>query len=319
MTPRARPAWVYDLALVTATLLWGVNLPVSKAALAEADPLVFNALKFTLSVVVLGFLAAREHRISPAPAPRGLQLWISVFFLGFFGHFAYQMLFILGLARTTSGYSALLVNTSPLWTALLVVCLRLERLRLGAWAGLALSFGGSALVVFATAASGQISMVGNLLTVAAAVVWSFYTVLNKPLMKRASPTWLAFSTMACALPWLWVAAVPRLAATRWSEFGPVFWGAVLFGGVFSSGISYWLWNLGIRHVGPAQTSVYTYLVPLIAIALGFLWLGEPISGQQLVGGGLILGGLVVMRRARGYGRPSMMPSEEPSALPRGRP
>ena len=58
-------------------------------------------------------------------------------------------------------------------------------------------------------------------------------------------------------------------------------------------------RLGVRAVGPSHASVYTNLVPVVALLGSWLWVGEAITGVQLTGGTLILGGLLVMRAARG--------------------
>ena len=127
-------------------LIWGINFAVMKAAVADLDPLVFNALRFTLSVAFLGLLVAREQ---PTPRPNAQpahRKWWRILLLGLFGHFAYQTVFILGLERTTSGNSALLLSSSPLWTASLAHVVGWERMRRGAWFGLGLAFIGTAAI-----------------------------------------------------------------------------------------------------------------------------------------------------------------------------
>ena len=68
-------------------------------------------------------------------------------------------------------------------------------------------------------------------------------------------------------------------------------------GGLSTGIAYLLWNLAVHHVGPSQTAIFSNLVPFVALLAAFVLLGDPITLLQLAGGVLIIGGLVLMRRA----------------------
>ena len=68
-------------------------------------------------------------------------------------------------------------------------------------------------------------------------------------------------------------------------------------------MAYAFWNVGIRHVGSAQTAVYVNLSPVIAVVASYFLLSEPIRLTHVLGGALILGGLWVMRRARRAGGP----------------
>ncbi len=141
-------------------------------------------------------------------------------------------------------------------------------------------------------------MLGNALSVAAAMAWGGYTALNRSLAKVVSPTTLAFYTTAVTLPLHWLIGIPYYHELVEVRDPALLWGAVFYAGVFGTGIAYALWNVGIRHVGAAQTAIYVNLAPIIAVGSGYLWLGESVGPVHMVGGALILGGLWVMRRAR---------------------
>jgi drug/metabolite transporter (DMT)-like permease len=59
-----------------------------------------------------------------------------------------------------------------------------------------------------------------------------------------------------------------------------------------------IWTTAVKHVGASHTAVFNNLVPFVAVVGGWLFLGETVAWPQLVGGALIIGGLVVMRRTR---------------------
>ena len=288
-----------DLALLAVALIWGINIPVMKYALGFFDPLAFNALRLTLSAIVLWWLERRERRgASPPPVP-----WVRVILVGLLASVGYQILFILGMANTTAGNTALIIASSPIWTAILAWIGGTERLRRGAWLGLVLAFLGTSLVTLGPAAAAGLDLagtylVGNLLVLAAALAWAWGTVLSKPLLQEMSPTRLAYLFTAVTLPAHFVLAAPAAAETVRADAGLSGWACVFYAGVFSTGIAYAFWNYGIRKVGPSHTAVIMNLVPLVALLLAWLALRETITPVQLAGGALLLGGLVVMRRAR---------------------
>jgi len=101
-----------------------------------------------------------------------------------------------------------------------------------------------------------------------------------------------------ALPILWTLGWSDLDQVNWAEVTPTVWAAIVFSGGFSTGIAYGLWNVAVQRVGPSATAIYNNLVPVVALASGVVLIGERVTLYQLLGGTLILGGLLLMRRAR---------------------
>lgn len=290
--------WGADAALLGVAVIWGFNFPIMKIALFELHPFAFNSVRITLSAVVLGILHLRQRPVTPIPR----EMWPAILGLSLLGYFFYQILFLLGLAATTAGNSSLLLASSPIWTALVMRC-RGDGLPGLAWAGLALAFTGTGLIASMRGDIGLsgASILGNVLTVGAAMAWGAYTALNRRAATVLPATTLAFYTTAVTLPLHWLVAIPY-----YRDLGAVgspieVWGAVAYAGVFGTGVAYALWNVGIRRVGSAQTAIYTNLAPVIAVIAGYLWLNETIRLPHVAGGVLILGGLWVMRRSRRLG------------------
>jgi drug/metabolite transporter (DMT)-like permease len=74
---------------------------------------------------------------------------------------------------------------------------------------------------------------------------------------------------------------------------------VLYLGLVCTLFGYAAWNVGLRGLGPTRAVSYTYAIPALAVFMGALFLGEPISVWLAVGGALILTGVAVAQRARG--------------------
>ncbi len=301
MTETSR-TWKYELALLGVVLIWGLNFPVVKGALRYMSPFAFNAFRFTLSVGLMAIpFYASWRKTSPGRRSFLRQRWKTLLGLGLLGHVAYQVLFISGVHRTTSGNAALIMAGAPLWTALCGHLLHIERLRSLAWGGLLLSLTGTALVVIAGPADvrfTQETLTGNMIMLLASTSWGAYTALSKPVLRRITPIELTFLTMATAPPILWLLALPEMATLPWSSIPLWVWLAIVFSGALSTGIAYMIWNSAIRQVGASHTAVFGNLVPFISLAGGYILLGEPVALMQILGGGLIIGGLLLMRRAR---------------------
>lgn len=284
-------------------MIWGVNVPVMKGALGSIEPFVFNALRLTASVLVLALVDRLERRGAPAPRTP----WKVVIPLGLATSLIYQVLFVLGIANTSATHTGFLVASGPLWTALFAVWLGLERIKRGAWVGLGIAFVGTCLVSMAKAGGGTVgheaTLLGNGLMLGAMWVWALCAVLSRPLLARLSATRLAYLATLVSLPGHWALAIAGLsmdgrALGEGFAVAPAGWLAIIYSGALSTGIAYALWNRSLIRIGPARTSVFTNLVPLVAMVLAWLMLGEWPSPLQLAGGGLVLAGLAAMRAAR---------------------
>ena len=262
-----------------------------------------NAFRFAVSALVLGGIHGWRTRHEPGGffAPLREHGW-TVVGLGMLGYVFYQWCFIVGVNATSAGSAALIISSSPVWTAVIARLIGMEYLPLGAWGGLALSLAGTALVVLAGHASPDFAndtLFGNGLMLLGAMLWAAYTVFSRPVLKAGvSATGLAFFGILVSLPVLWALGFSEMGQVDWAAVDGTVWLALLFSGGLSTGLAYALWNTAVQRVGPSQTAIYNNLVPVFALSSGVVLIGESVTVYQLMGGALILGGLFLMRRAR---------------------
>ena len=299
----SRSDWKSELGLLFTVAVWGLNFAILKAALAVMHPHAMNAFRFTVSVVVLGALYAWQVRRTGRPFWAPLrQHGRAIFALGLLGYLFYQLSFIVGIDRTSAGNAALIMASAPLWTALLGFAFKLEALSRTSWLGLGLSLAGTAIVVVAGTGPirlGGETLVGNAIMLGASVLWGAYTAFNKPVLSRGvSATALTFLGLLFALPFLYGIAVPYWGSVRWEAMDAWVWLAILYSGGLSTGLVVVIWNGAIQRTGSSNTAVYGNLVPLVAVIAGVVLLDERIAPGQVVGGVLLIGGLVTMRRGR---------------------
>ncbi len=297
------PPWSPALAVA---LLWGVNVPVMKAALGHVPPFAFNALRLTLSALALGVADRLERRGRAAPRTP----WVAVVLLGLLTSLLYQVLFVVAMTRTSASHAGFLIASGPLWTAAIGRMLGVERPHARAWAGLGVAFLGTC-VVASTRSGGGATLAGNALMLAAMVVWALATVLSRPVLETFPATRLAFLFTCVALPGHWVLGWNDLFGSGAHEAGAIAagggalarlgapgWAAVAYSGLFSTGVAYALWNKSVVRLGPARTSAFSNLVPIVALAVAWVALGERPGAVQLAGGALVLVGIASWRAAR---------------------
>lgn len=279
-----------ELGLALMVVIWGVNFAVVKRALEAFSPLGFNALRFLIASLFV-YLVLRSRGAVRLPDRRDVPRILG---LGLLGNTAYQIAFILGLELTLAGNASLMLALVPILVLLFEV--RGERQGAWVWIGGALSVVGVALVSgSALRVEGSATLRGDLLLIGAAAVWAIYTVGSRPLIRRYG------SIQATAWP-LWAGSVgicllglPDLLAQDWGRLGTAEWGGLLYSALLSIGLAYLLWYRGVERLGGARTAIYSNVTPVVALATGALWLGEPLTLLSLLGAALVLGGLVLVR------------------------
>jgi drug/metabolite transporter (DMT)-like permease len=137
--------WLAELSLLSVAVIWGVNIPLMKIALALGiDRFALNGLRLVISALTLLVFAALEYR-------RGIRPNVRLNWKGILGYailvsVLYQMLFLLSVSQTTSADIALIMATVPMWTAIGARLLLKEILTDRAWLGLIIGFTGTVVV-----------------------------------------------------------------------------------------------------------------------------------------------------------------------------
>lgn len=290
--------WWPDASLVGVALIWGINIPVMKNGLEDVNHYFFNAVRLAVSVIVLLSFALRERargkRMS-ADLPRRKVIVYSLIVSGL-----YQWLFLMGIDNTTSGNTALIISTIPMWTALLARMFLKDKLAVLSWCGLVVALAGTVVVALQ---KGDVSanaehLTGNLFILACAIAWAAGTVYSRPMLTQISPMQLSGYAAAMALP-LHLYLGFSHGRADWSALQSVeLWMIILYSGVLSTGLALPMWSYGVRHAGPAHAAIMQNMVPVIAIVAAWITRGESATTPQLLGGGLILTGLFVMRKGR---------------------
>jgi len=286
-----------DAAIAVLVLIWGSNFSVVKVALREFEPLAFNAGRFVVaSALVLIFL-----RISGRPLAIQRRDWPRLLALGFLGNTLYQVLFIFGLDWTLAGNTALMLSTVPIFVTILSVLLRHEGIGRFAWAGIVVSGLGIAFVVWGgtrAVSFGSDTIRGDLTVLAAALAWSVYTVGSSRYVVRYGALPVTAVAMWTGTLGLLAVGAPSIVAQRWEGISAAAWAGLLYSGAFAIALAYFIWSYGVRHLGSSRTAIYSNTIPVVALLVAWLTLGEVPTWLQVAGTTLILGGIMLARRSR---------------------
>jgi drug/metabolite transporter (DMT)-like permease len=290
---RLRRAWgMVNLPALIAVLVWGGTFPIAKYALDEFSVAAYAVIRPLLAAgLMFGMMRLRHEAlgIERGDLPRLLLA-------GFGGMFLFQAGFIVGLDRTSSGHSALIASAAPpVLGAIVLWLLRGEGPGRRAFLGLALGFGGVALLVSEAGGDGA-SVTGDLISVGAALAWVVVTILPAPLVRRYGPfrltAWLILCSGIAFLPF----ALGAIRETARDVPSFLAWGSLVYTAILGMVTANTLWQRAVQKLGANQTMPYLYLQPAVALVLAALMLGERLGPLQLAGGLLAMVGVGLVRR-----------------------
>ena len=289
-----------ELAQLTVVMLWASTFVVAKAAFSEVSPLAFLFARFVI-MVALAFAVLLVLQ-------RGAGRWVErsdwgLFVLaGLTGYTLYQLGFILGLSRTSPFSSSLLIAMVPLFTVLILAVMG-EPTPLQGWVGLGVALVGVALFLLEKRGASAGTLLGDVLSIGAAVAFAIYGIITRPLVRKyPAETYTAWSVLAGTVPLLLV-SLPDAMRQDWQTVSLAGWSSIVYLAIFPFYIAYILWNYAIARRGVAKASSFGLLVPIVAGLLSAIFVGEPFGPLKLLGAGLVLTGLVIVR-TRVWRRPA---------------
>jgi drug/metabolite transporter (DMT)-like permease len=277
-------------------LIWGSNFSIVKVALIDFPEGPFNAMRLIVGTAVyLAVIFGSSARARLQALTR--RDWIELFFLGSIGTFLYQFCFVASVKRTSVGNGSLIIGVSPIVIALLSAIVGHERIRPVRWLGIAVAMLGLYLVVgHGVNVSGE-TWRGDLLMMGGVICWAVYSVGSQGILKRHSPLIVISLTFSIGATLYVLVLMPVLIATDWSAVSGFSWAMMVTSALLALNLSYWIWYTGLQRLGGSRTSVYSYLTPVVAMIVAAVWLGEPVSGNQVAGASAILAGLLITRFA----------------------
>jgi drug/metabolite transporter (DMT)-like permease len=291
--------------------VWAFNFIAGKIALRSLEPLTLASFRVVLAALaaVIVYLCGRRLPAfaGSAAAQKERRSWRDFWaftYLGFFGVAINQVCFTVGLHYTSVSHSAVILGMGPIYTLLLAVLLRLERVTWRKAIGMSVAFVGITLMAVGNGLSTRSpSLLGDAITMTGAIGFAAYAVLGKRVASRYDALTMTMYNFLIGGLMILPLAIYRAwtfgSVAAWRAVPWQAWAAMLYMAVLSSAMAYAFYFWLLRYLEASQLSAFTYLLPITATLLGIVWLGERGSWSQILGGAIALAGVYWVESARG--------------------
>jgi len=280
--------------LILAATCWGLGTVISKRALEEIPPLTLLPIQLTVSLGVLLVLMRRRGLSLRSDGPALLGR------LGILNPGLAYALSLIGLVTISASLSVLIGALEPIIILMLAAIFLGERITpaLAILSGVALA--GMVMVVNDPSSAGQ--AIGVAFALAGIACCAMYTILTRRFLPEAQETGqVVFAQQAHALAFaaILVAVVGVVGGTvAPASLTPAGVGSAVASGALYYAGAYWFYVGALRNVPAALSAVSFYLIPIVGISAGAIFLGERLEPIQWVGVALVLGAVVAIFRLR---------------------
>jgi drug/metabolite transporter (DMT)-like permease len=282
--------------VLLAVIAWGASFIATKIALEDISPISIVWLRFTMGVIILGIAVALRKQFA---LPNKSE-WGYFAMLGFLGITFHQWLQSNGLQTSEASTTAWIVATTPVFMALLGWILLKEGLAPIKIIGIGLAAFGVLVVVtdgnLTSISIGKFGAPGDILILISAFNWAVFSALSRRGLRKYSAGLMIFYVMMFG--WFFTSLL-FVAGGNYIELPDLSingWLGVTFLGIFCSGLAYIAWYDALQALSTAETGVFLYIEPLVAVVVAFIILSEAITWASLAGGAVILFGVWMVNR-----------------------
>ena len=272
------------------SVLWGGSFFFNGLALRGFPPLTLVLLRVTLAALILLPLL-RVYRVE---FPAGISGWMPFVAVALFNNVLPFSLIVLGQTTIASGLASILNATTPLFTVIVMAVSGEERLSPQRVAGVTIGLIGVTILRGGLDLDLAGQGTGIALCLAAALSYGVAALLARRHLAKSPP--LATATFQLTASSVMMAVIAGILDRPWRLAlpGPTTWLAVIGLAVLSTALAYIVFFQILRRSGATNVMLVTLLVPLTAILLGGVVLGETISAREILGALVIGSALLVM-------------------------
>ena len=295
MTRANRIDWLIFLGL---GFMWGSSYLFIKLAVDDFGTFTLVALRLTVGAILLWTVI----RLAKQPLPRERRIYGHLLVMAIINITIPFLLITWAERSVESSLAAILTSLVPLFAIVLsALFLHDEPLRLNGLVGLAVGFIGVVIITSrgltgaGSSVTGELALIGATISYAAGAVYARRNVRGLPAMVPA-----VFQVSFAALITGSVALVTEHPWTATPDTQAIF--AILWLGILGSGFAYLFVFRLFAHWGATRTTLVSFLIPVVGIALGYLVLAEPLDGRVMTGTALVIAGIGLVNSRFGQRR-----------------
>ncbi|MCK5258237.1 MAG: DMT family transporter [Thermoplasmatales archaeon] len=279
-----------SLLLAFVSLVWAGSFVAVRMTVKEISPVDLGFLRFLVAtpfMVLILLLSKKETRL---PAKELLSLSV----LGLTGVTLLYIFQFIGIEYTTASTSAVLINTNVIFIVLLSATFLKEKFPLRKSAGIALSFVGILVVIFAqmtneSIAFSNVFLIGCIFIILSAFCWATYSIVGKRLLDKYDPFTVTTYAFVLGTIFFLPVVLPNITdVIQGVSFNG--WMAILYLALICSVFGYVAWYYALSRIEAGRAAVFLNLIPLFTIVISF-FTGEIPTFIFLIGAILIIYGV----------------------------
>lgn len=280
---RARSSrWIGVVCLSLASVIWGLNFAVGKAALEAIPPMPLLALRMAIAFVALLIVALPlgAHKVDRSELPQ-------LAMLGLIGFPLSCGTLYLGADLLSASMAALIAASTPVFIALCGWFFLKEPIAGRQWFAFGFAMLGMVGMTLAGSSAGAIHPIGTAFLLISCLTWGLYTVFSKGL--KSSPLTIQLYALGFGL----LGTVPFLRPFPMPLWTPSLVWSLLFLGVIATALAFWLWNQGFQYLDASTGSLFYFFQPVTGVMAAGLFFGDSLGLGQWIGAFVLLGGVLL--------------------------
>lgn len=289
--------WLTYGQLALGMALFGSATPVAKLVANDFPPFIGAGLRVAIGVLALAPFLLAGGLAAARPAARD---WMLFALIALFGMFGFSVLMLFGMALVSGVTGSIVMSVTPAVTALAAFLFLRERLGFRKAAAIGLAVAGVLVLYLPGGETGAGStgslLLGSALVFAAVCCEAAYTLLGKLATKRASPLKIAFWAGLLSLPLFLPFSANEWQEVKWADISPKAWIAVFWWGGGTMGLGSLLWYAGVSKTEGSVAAAFMGIMPVSALLLSYLLLGEPFRAVHLAGFTIVFAGVLLIIR-----------------------
>ena len=296
--------------LLLTAIFWGGTFIAGRALSDHVAPFSAAFLRFVIASIPLLILTYRmEGRFPPIQKEKLFYLLL----LGLTGVFSYNVFFFKGLRLIHAGRASLIIANNPIFIAMASFFLFKEKLNAVKIVGILVSVTGAMIAISRGNLQGMLTEsfgFGDLFIFLAVLSWVTYSLIGKRVMQDVSAIEAVTYASVTGAMMLFPAALAEGMPTDIFNYTLSNWFSLFYLGVFGTVLGFVWYYEGIKKIGPSKASLFINFVPISAIVLAFLFLGEPITPSLLAGAVMVSLGVYLTNTGSLFQRRRFVPARK---------